>query len=249
MAIFGVEGMRIFAVYRANNPGSKTSDMTYTYNVTNGLDEALREGGHRRGFYWAGNDVWEKDMRDVDVGGLDNVYADNVDLFFIITHGGHFDGVTQLVYNTKVDDWRSYQTEWYFGDTNEMEWAMIYGCKTIDRNNPIHLWQVFQGLHIFCGSSGSMYDSITTDEVGEDIGENLTDGQTISYSWIDGVSDWAVDNNPMLVSAERFETYNEGNYDWPNTTLNRDHFWRGGYVSPDIPVNDRFWLAYRWAEG
>lgn len=249
MAVFGIEGTRIFKVYRDNHPGSKLADMTYTYNVTNGLDEALRDGGHRLGFYWAGINSWEIDLRDYNQNGLDDVYADTVDLFFIITHGGRSTGNTRLTFNTKENDWHSYETQWRLGDNWQLEWMMVYGCRTIDKSNPIHLWNSFQGMHIFCGSFATMTDSITTDEVGEDVGENLTDGETISYSWIDGVSDWAVNNHPMLVSAERIETYRGGDYDWPNTTLNRDHFWRGGHVTPDIPVNEKYWLAYRWADG
>ena len=94
-----------------------------------------------------------------------------------------------------------------------------------------------------------MWDGITTDEVGEDVGNNLADdGDLVSSSWIDGVSDWWVDNHPIVIAAERKETYNGGNFDWPNTTMYNDHFWGHG-TNSDIFPGDMYWLSWRWAEG
>ncbi len=58
----------------------------------------------------------------------------------------------------------------------------------------------------------NMYDGITTDECGEDVGDNLTDGDTVSESWIDGVSDWWVDNHPITVCVGDSATWNGGEY-------------------------------------
>jgi hypothetical protein len=85
--------------------------------------------------------------------------------------------------------------------------------------------------------------------VGEDVGDNLTDGDTVKDAWIDGVSDWWVDNHPIVVSAERLSTWNGGNYDWPNTTLDRDHLWGHGTTVSDILPADKYWLSWSWAEG
>ena len=43
-------------------------------------------------------------------------------------------------------------------------------------------------------------------------------------SWIDGVSDWAVDNHPVIIAVERQATFNNGNSIWVETTMNNDHF-------------------------
>jgi hypothetical protein len=71
----------------------------------------------------------------------------------------------------------------------------------------------------------------------------------VGSSWIDGCSDWWVDNHPIVVSAERQSTWNNGNFGWPNTTLNRDHFWSHGTTVNDIFPAGKFWLSWQWSEG
>jgi hypothetical protein len=94
-----------------------------------------------------------------------------------------------------------------------------------------------------------MVDAFLTDEAGEDVGGNLTEGDPVSRSWIDGVSDWWIDNHPIVVAAEREETWNGGNFLWSLTTMDRDRFWGHGTTMPDIPPNELYWLSWRWAEG
>jgi Family of unknown function (DUF6345) len=251
MARFGIEGIRYFGGLRDSGVFSKDdaktiSDLTYVFNICNGLDEALRDGGHTRSFYWANDDCWEIDLRSSSQGGIDSTYADEVDLFFILTHGNNVNGSSILGYNVKINEWIGNAATWQLGDTYNLEWLLIYGCKTVDLNNVWGLGNVFQRLHQICGAYDNMYDGITTDECGEDVGDNLTDGDTVAEAWIDGVSDWYVDNHPIVVSCEVEATYRGGNFDWPQTTLNRDHLWgEGTTVSDALP----YWLSWRWAEG
>lgn len=249
MATFGVEGIRHFANLRASGEVSKADDLTYIFNICNGFDEELRDAGHTRRFYWAERDVWEIDLRDRTVGGIDDDWADDVDIFFISTHGGYWDDEGHLAYDVNRNSWVGDSSNWRLGDNWNLEWLLIYGCHTVDRNNPLAHWNVFQKLHAFCGAWGDMWDGITTDEVGEDVGDNLTDGKTVKSSWIDGVSDWWVDNHPIVIAAERQSTWNGGNFDWSNTTLYRDHFWGHGTTVGDISAGDKYWLSWWWAEG
>jgi Family of unknown function (DUF6345) len=76
MARFGVEGVRYFGAARAAGFGA--SDLTYVFNICNGLDEQLRDAGHTRAFYWANNDCWETDLRSSGMGGDDDNWADDV---------------------------------------------------------------------------------------------------------------------------------------------------------------------------
>jgi hypothetical protein len=94
-----------------------------------------------------------------------------------------------------------------------------------------------------------MFDGITTDECGEDVGDDLTDGDTISESWIDGVSDWWVDNHPIAVCVCDTATWNGGKVQWNRSFLNRDHFWGHGNVDPDLPPAEQVCMLWRWAEG
>ena len=87
MATFGVEGIRYFPHARA--AGIDVSDLTYTFNRCNGFDSELRSAGHTRAFYHANTDCWETDIRDSDKGGDDVHWVDNVDIFWIETHGNN----------------------------------------------------------------------------------------------------------------------------------------------------------------
>jgi hypothetical protein len=88
MASFGVEAIRYFSNARAAGVSS-AGDLTYTFNRSNGFDGKLRSGGLARAFYFANTDCWESDIRDTDQGGDDRDYVDNVDIFWIETHGNH----------------------------------------------------------------------------------------------------------------------------------------------------------------
>jgi hypothetical protein len=171
MARFGIEGIRYFGALRASGVAS-ADDLTYVFNICNGLDGQLRDAGHTRVFYWANDDCWEIDLRSSSMGGIDDDWSDDVDLFFILTHGNHSSGNALLAYNVNRNDWLGNSSQWRLGNDN-IEWLLIYGCHTIDLGNPLSFWNIFQRLHEFCGAWGDMWDGITTDEVGEDVGDNL----------------------------------------------------------------------------
>jgi hypothetical protein len=249
MATFGIEGIRYFANARANKV-STAGDFTYTFNICNGLDSKLRSAGHTRTFYWANQSCWETDIRDTDKGGSDSSWVDNVDLFFIVTHGNHEpDGQARMLYDIPHTDWRTYSGLWQLGESWNAEWVLAYACKTVDRNNVAGLWNIFAGMHIYCSAYDDVWDGPTTDEVGEDVGQNLIDGDTISHAWIDGISDWAVDNHPITVCVGDAATWNGGNIDWSRSFLNRDHLWGHGQVLNDLPPNQQACILWVWAEG
>jgi hypothetical protein len=248
MASFGIEGIRYFPNLRATGLVTKAEDLTYVFNICNGLDRELRNAGHTRRFYWANRDCWEIDLHSSGLGGADDDWADDVDLFFILTHGNNDAGNAILAYDIKINEWIGNSGNWRLGNVN-CEWLLIYGCKTVDLANPLSFWDVFQRLHQLCGAWDNMWDGVTTDEVGEDVGDNLTDGDTVVTSWIDGVSDWWVDNHPIVIAAERESTWNGGAPLWASTTMNRDHLWGHGTTVGDIFPASKFWLSWRWAEG
>src|SRR5262245_44026154 len=140
MATYGIEGIRHFANLRASGAVTKADDLTYVFNICNGLDRALRDGGHTQSFYWAEGDCWEVDLRDGSLGGIDQSWADNVYLFFILTHGGFWGGQGHLAYDANVDKWLGDQNDYRLGDNWNLEWLLVYGCHTVDLNNPLHLW-------------------------------------------------------------------------------------------------------------
>lgn len=251
MGTFGVEGIRNFANLRASgmNFKKKPEDLPYTFNICNGIYRELKNAGHTCRFYWANRDCWEIDLRRTDHGGIDDDWADNVDLFFICTHGNHdSNGKPLLAYDINRNDWIGNAIHWHLGN-RQCEWLMMYACSTIDLNNVLGVWDVFQRLHEICGAWDYMYWGWTTEECGEDVGDNLTDGDAVSSAWLDGVSDWWVDNHPIVVAAEREISWNNGNFLWALTTMNRDHLWGHGNTVSDIFPSDKYWISWRWAEG
>jgi len=248
MASFGVEAIRYFSHARAAGYGA--DDLSYTFNRANGFDSKLRAHGHQRQFYWANTDCWETDIRDSDGGGDDRSYVDNVDLFWIETHGNHTaDGQALMIYDTPQTGWFTYSGQWQLGENWNAEWVMAFSCKTVDRGNVGGLWNIFAGMHIFCGAWDSMYDGSTTDECGEDVADNLVHGHTVSHAWHDGVSDWWVDNHPITVCVGDAATWNNGNIQWDRSHLNADHLWGHGNVNADLPPSRQACILYRWTEG
>ncbi|MDL2354863.1 MAG: DUF6345 domain-containing protein [Pseudomonadota bacterium] len=249
MARFGVEGIRYFSHGRA--AGITTAgDLTYTFNRCNGLDQKLRSAAHSRAFYYSNTSCWETDIRDTDKGGDDTTYVDAVDLFWIDTHGGHeADGRIRLLYDIPKTNWRTVSDKWQLGENFNAEWVMAYACDTVHPAKLGGLWNIFAGLHIFCGAWDVMWDGITTDECGEDVGDNLINGCCVSEAWHDGVSDWAVDNHPATVCVGNAATWNGGNIRWDLSYLNRDHLWNHGNVDPDLAPAQQACILYHWSEG
>ena len=249
MVSFGIDAIRYFG--NARSAGVSTAeDLSYTFNRANGFDSKLRSAGHTKSFYWANTDCWETDIRDSDKGGDDRSYVDNVDLFWIETHGNRTsDGQARMLFDTAQSAWRTFSGDWQLGENWNAEWIMAYSCKTVDRNNVGGLWNIFARLHMYCGAWDNMYDSFTTDECGEDVADNLIHGHTVSESWHDGVSDWAVDNHPITVAVDTSETWNNGNIRWDQSYFNRDHLPGHGSTMGDLPPNRQGCILMRWSEG
>ena len=248
MATFGVEGIRYFSHLRAPEKWPTRRDLTYVFNICNGFDSALRNAGHTRKFYWANRDVWENDLHSTNMGGDDDAWSDNVDAFFILTHGNHEAGHALLAYDININEWIGNSVNWRLGNIN-CEWLFVFGCHTCRSRQSAQLLGHFPTpapvLRRLRRHVGFNYDR----RMRRGYRRRLTDGDTVASSWIDGCSDWLLDNHPIVLSAERQSTWNGGNFDWPNTTLNRDHFWGHGTTVSDIFPADKFWLSWRWSEG
>ena len=249
MARFAIEAIRYFS--RARAAGVSTAgDLTYTFNRSNGFDAKLRSAGHTRAFYWANTDCWENDIGDADQGGGDRNWVDDVDLFWLETHGGHEeDGRARMLYYTPQTEWRTYSNRWQLGEDWNNEWVMAYSCETVDRNRVAGLWNIFARMHIYCGAWDTMWDGLTTDECGEDVADNLTDGDTVHQAWHNGVSDWSVDNHPITVCVGNAATWNNGNIRWDLSYLNRDHLWGHGNVDADLTPAQQACILWYWTKG
>jgi Family of unknown function (DUF6345) len=259
---FIVEGVRHYQNYRNAKKLSYGQggwiDLDYCFNITNAVSSTLKAVGYPRNFYYVETDAWAKDLLPSNKGGLDESIADDVDLFFFAGHS--YDDVSDgsgaaIVFDSEKDQWASYSQTWDLGD-RDLEWLVLYTCDTfrhlVDPNNtsvakPDRIWpnlgNIFNGLHLILASYGSMFFGPSQAHIGQNFAENLIDGDSLKSAWLDATG---VDNSPGVLSAERQETWNDGRLDWPNTTMENDHYWGRGNVKPDIPRSEIGWLGFWW---
>jgi hypothetical protein len=260
MATIGVEYVdsfphaREYARQHPNQDFPSPGDLYIPYYIAEWFAPALADAGHEIRFLRWNLAVGERHMRNPAGGGEDIIFADRVDLFLIITHGRYRDKdgksfkQVKLSFDTELDSFEGFSSEWRFGDNCNLDWLLIYGCHTIDGANIQDHLQMFQGLHLICGAYKSMHEAWTLCEVGADTADNLICGKPVSEAWIDGVTDWWVENNPMVISVERVETWRDGDPDWPKTVLRSDHLWGHGTTRQDILPAQIFWMAAVWSE-
>lgn len=243
---FGVEGIRHFSNVRAAMDVDKADDFTYIFNVCNGVYHKLRSQYPCR-FYYAETDAWELHLHNIEDHGLDMAVADGVDLYFMATHMRRDNGTMELLYDAKKNKWIGESTDWKLGDI-DLEWLALWGCDTLNRNDFkskgfARYSPIFHGLHLILGFWRDAWDTWTTEECGRDFAQNLLDGRTIRFSWFDGASDWAMDQETAILSAETAQTWNNGNIIWGSTTTHVDHYHKKGKVQPDIPHDKLHWLC------
>lgn len=256
MVKFGLEAIKDYSNYRDSGVAEAllTWDCWFAREIGAGFAYELYSAGHTPEFIHYDTYCWEIDLRDPSAGGggEDYKYADNVSIVLFVGHGSHYpNGVGYVVFNTKYNEWISDSRTWRLGDNCACDWLMVYGCSLIDKNNILPFASAFHGLHEICGGWDTMYGWYTTDECGEDVAENLVDGCTVADSWIDGVSDWKLDNHPIVIAAETKDAYDSqsGTVIWSNTTMNNDHFWGYGTTVKNIKHEHLFMLSYIWTEG
>ena len=237
MVTFGIEGIADFSNSRKN--GFKRSDLGGVFAICNEFGKVLRRARHTQEFYYDDTLCEERDLRAREFKGQDYSVADNVDLFLIVTHGGHDDDDINLAFDTKKACWNAYSKDWILGD-KKLKWLMMYSCSTIDKKNYESCWNIFHNLHEICGAYGPMWFAPSTAESGENVAENLIDGKTVADAWLEGVSDWAHNNRPIVVAADDGEgTLN---------TLDRDHLPGHGYSIPDNLMRGANTLTAKWVE-
>lgn len=262
---FGVEAIQNFDNERRLGGWDTTQlpDLPYTYNISNAIVATLSNAGYIKNFYFAQDDVHELDLRSAEVGG--NSWSETVIFFYISTHGGHYNNVINLGTNVQMQElighsnvippnyWPGGEMPgnyWKLGVINLM-WLAIYSCNTIDltnfsQNGYAQNENIFYGLHLLLGSHDLMSIGPSTAAVGQNFANNLLSGQTVAAAWLNGVNSTGVDQHPAVLSAEQASTWNNGAPDWPNTTMDLDHYLGRGAQAPDI--GHPYWIGLRWID-
>jgi hypothetical protein len=134
----------------------------------------------------------------------DQFELDNVHLVYVNTHGGGWS--TKSVWAMWNQNVLADSLNMRLGDeAYGLSIFSTYSCETLKFNDS-KMWTRMSsimrgGVRIATGSHDKLYDSITTDEVGEDYADNLQDGDKIKYAWKDANSDWATDQDVTVMAT------------------------------------------------
>lgn len=137
-------------------------------------------------------------------GPGDQLSLDNVHLFYSSTHGGAWS--TKSVWAMWDDGSLASSADMRLGDESYgLSIFSTYACKTLkfsDDKMWARMGPIFRGgLRYATGSHDLLYDSVTTDETGEDFADDLQKGKSIRFAWKDANSDWWVDNDVTVMTT------------------------------------------------
>ncbi|WP_437568619.1 DUF6345 domain-containing protein [Sorangium sp. So ce542] len=149
-------------------------------------------------FYWnlqGAKPFWE--------GASDQVYVEDVNLMFTNTHGGGW--TNSAVYAMWDDGDLVHSTDLRWGNEGHgLSIFASYACETLKYSDDRtwHRWNAAMkgGLRIILGSHDEVWNSDTTDEIGEDFADNIQGGQSLRNAWKDALSDWNHDQDVTAVS-------------------------------------------------
>jgi len=103
-------------------------------------------------------------------------------------------------------------------------------------------WNAFAGgLYTILGSQDIVYDGWTTSDTGEQLAENLNDGDVINHAWTDAMGDWWVSNDVSVAMTGSNYTdcyWRLDNAHWPGVmSFGR---YRDGSIG--------YFCAYEWTD-
>jgi len=127
-----------------------------------------------------------------------------VDLLYVSTHGGNWGNRAVLA---MYENWTTADSSaMRLGDESVgLSIFSTYACQTLAHADGrlMERWYpaMAGGVRILTGSHDTLYDSPTTDEVGEDYAAYLQEGRPIRTAWHDALTDWIVDNDATVVAS------------------------------------------------
>lgn len=199
----------------------------WTKSDAEGFYNALGNGGWTKSWDWGDSAAWESDFEKASVGGIDYMYADNVDFAYFSGHGNansfwfgapnDGDGSLACFAHTSEVSW---------GET-DLEWLVLKACQTLQFDD----WGVFgrwipafQGLHTILG-----YDTnAKATQTGETFAKHMK-GYWSDFFW------WKTWNPPKTIINAWFQTNidNQPSDVWSATlsTCNSENDYLPGYGS------------------
>jgi Family of unknown function (DUF6345) len=179
---------------------------------------------------WA---AFEKDFKDVSLGGWDTTYVDNVDAQWYTGHGSP----GSFTFKSSVDDKWITPADARWGDW-DLEWMQLESCQVLADTNGAHNYfsrwgGTMDGLHILNGFHTNAYC------VGGGTGRRFAEylfptwwrgALTVRQAW----AQMAIDKEPSGVVYRSM-----GNIASNGATNIGDFFWGQGPTGPDIRISGR----------
>ena len=184
-------------------------------------------------FDWRGWAAFEKDFKDVSLGGWDTTYVDNVDAQWYTGHGSP----SSFTFKSSVDDKWITPADARWGDW-DLEWLQLESCQVLADTNGAHNYfgrwgGTMDGLHILNGFHTNAYC------VGGGTGRRFAEylfptwwrgALTVRQAW----AQMAIDKEPNGVVYRSM-----GNIASNGATNIGDYFWGQGPTGPDIRLSGR----------
>ncbi len=151
---FGVEGNWDYQPY---GPGG--SDLPGVIPDVYGFRSGMSDYGYTSRFFWANASAWERDWRDVSLGGIDSISG--VDRAAFVYYAGHGGAGSIVMTSNKDSTWFDATKARY----QNLRWIGFASCQTLRvqgytvGNEPIRKWfNAFQGAHMLLGFNSNMND-------------------------------------------------------------------------------------------
>ncbi|GIV89735.1 MAG: hypothetical protein KatS3mg055_2253 [Chloroflexus sp.] len=151
---FGVEGNWDYPP-----SGVGGADLPSVIPDVTGFRTGMLGYGYTQRFYWTNASAWERDWRDVSLGGIDS--TSGVDRAAFVYYAGHGGAGGILMASNKDSTWFSGTNARY----QNLRWVGFASCQTLrvqgytPGNEPIRQWfNAFQGAHMLLGFNSNMAD-------------------------------------------------------------------------------------------
>lgn len=213
--------------------------LSFCDDTSVGFLNGMTSRGHTGVFNWGDGNAFERDFRDISLGGEDNLWVDNVDIAHFSSHGATgADNVFRGFFGSSVDSctWRSDQAR--YGDNWNLEYLCIDACNSLElTRDVVATWHgTFQGLHLIFGFTDLVSDAASTASRGYDFGRRAGNNEILSTAWLDECFSASADDNPVVMAAGRNQADAINRLD--NERLN------SGF--DDIPNNQITWYQWVW---
>jgi hypothetical protein len=194
----GVLGKRFGTECQSDFQNSWAKTLPQVWNHCSNFNNELDDTDTKVFYYNLHGQKWNWET-DGDQGLIDNV-----NLFYANTHGG----------TTATDAQWGMWDSWTTANSSAMRLGdeayglsilVTYACQTM-KSNDNNFWprwdSIFNGgLRVVAGSHDTLFDSTTTNEVGEDFAWDIAHGWSVWNAWSDAASDWWVDNDAAVATT------------------------------------------------